>query len=154
VVARRDRRDLGQFAAACQQNPAMAGRGGGAQRLVALGACAPEETEGVAQEGLGQPGLLREPARRQIVGVAPRRCLADLDQALAYRAPEIGIGQSQRDPQALREAALRLLAVRLDRDEQVEGGAGILGVVARKPPAARIGVSGLGHPTSRISFSR
>ena len=71
--------------------------------------------------------------RRQIIGIAPRRRLADLQQALFDAALEVGVDQAERDAEIGGELALRLGAVALDRLEEPEHDPGVVGfLVARR----------------------
>ena len=56
-----------------------------------------------------------KPCGRQVIGVTPRRRLADLDQPLLDAAFEIGVDEPERDAELGRQAALRLAAVALDQ---------------------------------------
>src|SRR5262249_3787022 len=96
------------------------------RRVVLLGL--PEERERIGQIFDREPGLLGEPVRRQVIGVAPRRRLRDLDQPLGDAALEVGVDETERDSDLGGEPALRLSLAALDRLEQLQHDPGLLGV--------------------------
>ena len=72
------------------------------------------------------PGLLGKPLRRQIVGIASGRRLADLDQTFFDAAFEIGIDKTESDAEFSSQEPLRLRAVLFDSIQQAQQDPGIL----------------------------
>src|SRR5262249_19586156 len=109
------------------------------RRTVFAGAA--EEREGAGQIFDGQPRFLGKAVRGQIIGIAARWSLADLQQAFFDAAFEVGVNESERDAEIGRKLALRLRAAALDRFEKAKHDPGIFGVFAarrlRHPPPLR-----------------
>ena len=81
----------------------------------------PEEIKRNGEKIGRDPALFGKPFRRQVIGIAVGRRLADLDIALLDAALQIGVRQPQRDAELARQRALRDRAVLLHRVQQPEG---------------------------------
>ena len=97
------------------------------QKLRALAARATEEIEGDGEVLRCQAAFFREAVRGQVIGIAPHRHLADLDQPLAHAPPQIGVGEAERDPELLRQPALGQGAIALDRRKQANDDSRVFG---------------------------
>jgi len=117
---RADARDLGQIGRARDGDALESATAGKGEDLRAFGAGLPEERKRETEILDGQPGLFGEAVRRQIIGVAPRRRLADLDEPLLDAALEVGVDEPEGDTEFGSQTPLRLAAVALDRLEQTQ----------------------------------
>jgi hypothetical protein len=68
----------------------------------------------------GEPGFFGKAVGRQTISVAPRRRRADFHQALLDAALEVGVDESEGDPEFRGQTPLRLPAVALDRLQQFQ----------------------------------
>ena len=80
--------------------------------------------------------------RRQIIGITPRRGLADFEKALFDAALEVCVDEAERDAEIGRELALRLRTVAFHRFEEPEHDSGIIGFFG----ARRLGHRQPSHP--------
>ena len=97
------------------------------RRAVRLGL--PEEPEGIGQIFDGEPRLLGEALRGEIVDVAAGRRLVGLEQAFLDATLEVGVDEPERDPELGCEPALRLAAVAFDGIEQAQHDPGVVDVL-------------------------
>ena len=98
--------------------------------LRAIGAGLSEERKRCRQIFNRQPRFLSKALRREVIGVAARRRLADLDESLLDAASKVGVDEAKRDAEILGNAALRLGAV-IDRIKQIEDDPLVLAAIAR-----------------------
>src|SRR5215470_9697153 len=68
----------------------------------------------------GQARFLGKSARRQVIGIAPGRYLADLDQPFAHAALQISVGKAKRYSELVRHCALGDVTVTLDHVKNTE----------------------------------
>ena len=113
-------RDLGKLAVAGERDAPPPLALAVIDKLGALHPRAPEEGEGRGEIFGDQTALLGEARRRDVVGITPRRRLADLDPALLDAALEIGVGEADSDAQAARNRTLRDSLLALDHAQKVQ----------------------------------
>src|SRR5689334_7992224 len=77
-----------------------------------------EKRKGMRQILDREPGLLGETLRCQIIGVAPRGRIMDLDQPLLDATLEVGVDKAKRYSKFRGDPALRTHAIRLDGTQQ------------------------------------
>ena len=118
ALERADARDLGEIGHPRDDDALESAAAERGEDLRAFGAGLPKEREREAEILDRQPGFLGKAVGRQVIGVAPRRRLADLDEALLDAAFEVGVDEAKRDPEFSSQAPLRLPAVALDRLQQ------------------------------------
>ncbi len=120
MLHRAKRRDLGQVRLSDEQDFFHAARGRGLEQLRAIGLGLAEKSEGIWKVVDRQPGFFGKALRGEIIGVAPRRRGADLDQTRLDAAFEVGIDESERDPELGGQQPLWLRPVLLHGVEQPE----------------------------------
>ena len=102
------------------------------QSLGALAARATEKAEGVRKILRCQAAFFGEALRREVVSIAVGGGLADLDQAFLGAALEIGIRQSQRDAELLRDLPLCDAFVLVHGVQNPEGDLGFICLARRR----------------------
>src|SRR5262249_16952580 len=80
----------------------------------------------------GEARFLGETVRRQIIGVAPRRDLPDLKQALFDAAFEVGVDEAERDAEVGGKLTLRLSTMSLHGFQGAEHDPGIVRFVGAR----------------------
>ncbi len=90
------------------------------EQVQTIGLGLTKKSEGIGKIVDGQPRLFGKTLRREIVGIAPRRRTADLDQPLLDAALKVGVDQTERDAEFGGKQPLRLRAILLHRVEQSE----------------------------------
>ena len=73
-----------------------------------------------------EAGFLGKTLRRQVIGIASRRCVAHLDQALLNAALEVGVYKTKSDAKLGGHVALRARAITLHRTQQAKNDAFVL----------------------------
>ncbi len=128
AIKRTNGSDLRKVGGADERDPGVATLARRLKSGHAVGLRPPEQGERIRHEFQGEPRLLGEAARRQIVGIAPCRRLTNLDQPFLDATPEIGVGKPKRNAKFRCEPALGLLAAAPDIFQQPQHDPGLLDI--------------------------
>ena len=100
-------RDFGEIGFSGKHQPRETARRRLLEDVRAIALCLAKERKGVGERLNGQPGLLGKTLRRQVIGVAPRRRILDLDEALLDAALQVRVNKTERDAEFGRNSPLR-----------------------------------------------
>jgi len=118
--------DFGEIRFAREHDAIEAARPRRLERARAFGLGKAKERKRVRQVLHRQPGFLRKPLRREVIGIAARRRVLNLDEAFFHAALEVGVDKAERDAEVGGDPALRPVAIVLYGVEQPENDALVL----------------------------